>query len=186
MSEPLSKVDSAVGGLSSSPPKASANAKPSKRASSSVPGVYTVEQLYETKTKLNVAPETLKTGWKINTSPTTIEEKEILNKLLINPPVKRIDIHFPLGMVVTARKNSGVTIKDALDAIHKPYKKKADDELDNGYLAGFIWDGEHPDLKNEEERKTEWTRLQILLQSTPGATNTGGGKKKKNKDKSEE
>jgi hypothetical protein len=38
--------------------------------------------------------------------------------------VKRIDLHFPLGMEVTARNLRGVTIKDALDAIYKAYKKK--------------------------------------------------------------
>jgi len=43
---------------------------------------------------------------------------------LVNPPVKKIDLHFPLGLTVTARNLKGVTIKDALDAIHKPYKKK--------------------------------------------------------------
>ena len=44
--------------------------------------------------------------------------------LLVNPPVKRIDLHFPLGLEVTARNSKGVTIKDALDAIHKQFKKK--------------------------------------------------------------
>jgi hypothetical protein len=43
---------------------------------------------------------------------------------LVNPPVKRIDLHFPLGLEVTARNSKGVTIKDALDAIHKRFKKK--------------------------------------------------------------
>lgn len=44
--------------------------------------------------------------------------------MLTKPPVKRIDLHFPLGMEVTARNLKGVTIKDALDAIHKSYKKR--------------------------------------------------------------
>lgn len=43
---------------------------------------------------------------------------------LVNPPVKKIDLHFPLGLEVTARNSKGVTIKDALDAIHKQFKKK--------------------------------------------------------------
>jgi len=43
---------------------------------------------------------------------------------LITPPVKKIDLHFPLGLEVTARNSKGVTIKDALDAIHKQFKKK--------------------------------------------------------------
>jgi len=61
---------------------------------------------------------------KLNTSPATLEEKETLKKFLTNPPVKKIDLHFPLGLEVTARNLKGVTIKDALDAIHKQYKKK--------------------------------------------------------------
>jgi hypothetical protein len=44
--------------------------------------------------------------------------------LLVNPPVKKIDLHFPLGLEVTARNSKGVTVKDALDAIHKRFKKK--------------------------------------------------------------
>lgn len=61
---------------------------------------------------------------KLNSSPSTVEEKEYLKKMLTTPPVKRIDLHFPLGLEVTARNLRGVTIKDALDAIYKQYKKK--------------------------------------------------------------
>lgn len=61
---------------------------------------------------------------KINTSPATIDEKDMLKKLLTTPPVKKIDLHFPLGLEVTARNLKGVTIKDALDAIHKQFKKR--------------------------------------------------------------
>lgn len=61
---------------------------------------------------------------KINTSPSTVEEKDILKKMLTTPPIKKIDLHFPLGMEVVARNLRGVTIKDALDAIHKAYKKR--------------------------------------------------------------
>lgn len=43
---------------------------------------------------------------------------------LVTPPVKKIDLHFPLGLEVTARNLKGVTIKDALDAIYKQFKKK--------------------------------------------------------------
>lgn len=43
---------------------------------------------------------------------------------LVNPPVKKIDLHFPLGLEVTARNMKGVTVKDALDAIYKQFKKK--------------------------------------------------------------
>lgn len=61
---------------------------------------------------------------KLNTSPSTIEDKEVLKKPLCFPLIKKIDLHFPLGLEVTARNMKGVTIKDALDAIHKQMKKK--------------------------------------------------------------
>lgn len=44
--------------------------------------------------------------------------------MLTTPPVKKIDLHFPLGLEVTARNLKGVTIKDAMDAIHKSFKKR--------------------------------------------------------------
>jgi hypothetical protein len=69
----------------------------------------------------------------------------------------------------------GVTIKDALDAIHKAFKKRADDELDKPYLAGFEWDKEE-----------SWTRLIVHLQTQPTTSgfgpSSGGKKKKKNKE----
>ena len=61
---------------------------------------------------------------KLNTAPTSLDDKEVLKKLLTNPPVKKIDLHFPLGLEVSARNLKGVTIKDALDAIYKQFKKK--------------------------------------------------------------
>jgi hypothetical protein len=61
---------------------------------------------------------------KLNTSPATLDEKDVLKKMLTTPPVKKIDLHFPLGLEVTARNLKGVTIKDALDAIYKQFKKK--------------------------------------------------------------
>jgi hypothetical protein len=69
-------------------------------------------------------PPVLHVFRKINKSPSTVEEKDILKKLLTSPPVKKIDLHFPLGLEVTARNLKGVTIKDALDAIHKQFRKK--------------------------------------------------------------
>ncbi|TQN70158.1 hypothetical protein CSHISOI_05307 [Colletotrichum shisoi] len=171
MTEPLSKVDSAVGGLSQSPPK---EHKTRRQSSAAAPGVYNVKDLEEQKIELELAPETQRTGWKINTSSSTVEDKDILKLPLSKPPVKKIDLHFPLGMEVTARNLKGVTIKDALDAIHKAYKKRADDELDKPYLAGFEWDKEE-----------SWTRLVVHLQKQPatggGNFSGGGGKKKKNK-----
>ena len=61
---------------------------------------------------------------KINKSPTTVEDPAILKMPLTTPPVKKIDLHFPLGLEVTARNLKGVTIKDALDAIYKSFKKR--------------------------------------------------------------
>jgi hypothetical protein len=173
MSEPLTKVDSAVQGLSSSPPKESKH----RRASSSANGVMNINDLEAQKIDIAVAPETQRLGWKINTSPTTVEDKEFLKKMLTTPPVKKIDLHFPLGLEVTARNLKGVTVKDALDAIHKQFKKRADDELDLPYLAGFEWDKEE-----------SWTRLVVHLRKDAGQTGFGGsgGKKKKNKDKADE
>jgi hypothetical protein len=163
MSEPLSKVDSAVQGLSSSPPKETKH----RRASSSANGVMNINDLEAQGIDLQIAKETQKLGWKINTSPTTIDDKEYLKKVLTTPPVKKIDLHFPLGLEVTARNLKGVTIKDALDAIHKQFKKRADDELDLPYLAGFEWDKEE-----------SWTRLVVHLQKDAGHQ-VGGSKKKK-------
>ena len=116
-----------------------------------------------------------------------------MKKFLTTPPVKKIDLHFPLGLEVTARNLKGVTIKDALDAIHKQFKKKvctnhfkreisivltvstqADDELELPVLAGFEWDKEE-----------SWTRL-IVHQKKEGAPSSGGGKKKKNKNSEDE
>lgn len=51
------------------------------------------------------------------------------------PPIKKIDLKFPLGLEVTARNMKGVTIKDAMDAIHKQFKKKV--RLDQLMLLGL-------------------------------------------------
>jgi len=144
---PLSKIDSGVQGLSSSPP---AEKGGHRRASSSVAGVYNVNDLEKEGKELLIAKETQKLNWKINTSPVALDDKETLKKMLTTPPVKKIDLHFPLGLEVTARNLKGVTIKDALDAIYKQYRKKADDELENPVLAGFEWDKEE-----------SWTRLVV-------------------------
>jgi len=169
MSEPLSKVDSAVQGLSSSPPKDAV--KGHRRASSSAAGVYNVNDLEAQGLELKIAPETQRLGWKINTSPSTVEEKEHLKKFLTTPPVKKIDLRFPLGLEVTARNLKGVTIKDGLDAIYKAYKKRADDELDRPFLAGFEWDKEE-----------SWTRLIVHLQKDAGPMTHVSKKKKKGGD----
>lgn len=63
---------------------------------------------------------------RINKSPMALDdpEKAFLKKFLTTPPVKKIDLHFPLGLEVTARNMKGVTIKDACDAIYKQFRKK--------------------------------------------------------------
>ncbi|KAJ5466883.1 hypothetical protein N7475_004635 [Penicillium sp. IBT 31633x] len=173
MSVPLTKVDSAIAGLSISDEKPDTNEKAvkgkksHKRTSSTADGVWNIKDLEEQKVEITLPIETQKTGWKLNTSPSTIEDKDILKMPLVNPPVKKIDLHFPLGLEVTARNSKGVTIKDALDAIHKQFKKKADDELDKPYLAGFEWD------KDEC-----WTRL-IVHQKKEGAPQQPSKKSKK-------
>ncbi|KAK5132918.1 hypothetical protein LTR08_008364 [Meristemomyces frigidus] len=162
----LSKVDSAIDDAPASP----SESKPRhRRTSSTVSGVFRIEDLEQDGADLKIAPETQKLNWKINSSPSTVEDKDMLKKLLTTPPIKKIDLHFPLGLEVTARNLKGVTIKDALDVIYKQYKKKADDELDNPYLAGFEWD--------REECYTKF----IVHQKKSGDAPSGGGKKKKAK-----
>ncbi|CAI7626943.1 unnamed protein product [Penicillium discolor] len=191
MSVPLTKVDSAIAGLSISDEKPGiekeVKAKTHRRASSTVEGVWNIKDLgkdiinlsggndtdgtaEEQKMDIELPIETQKTGWKLNTSPSTIEDKDILKMFLVTPPVKKIDLHFPLGLEVTARNLKGVTIKDALDAIYKQFKKKADDELDKPYLAGFEWDKEEC-----------WTRL-VVHQKKEGAPQPSKKSKKKSKD----
>ncbi|KAK8196630.1 hypothetical protein M8818_006795 [Zalaria obscura] len=135
---PLTKVDSAVSDGSPTSDKKISH----RRTSSSVSGVFNINDLEKENVDLAIAPETQKLNWKLNTSPNTVDDKDVLKKLLVTPPVKKIDLHFPLGLEVTARNMKGVTIKDALDAIHKQFKKKQDDELENPILAGFEWDRE--------------------------------------------
>ncbi|ROW01259.1 hypothetical protein VMCG_05953 [Cytospora schulzeri] len=191
MTEPLAKVDSAIDGLDTHH-DVKGTKKP-RMSSVAAPGVWNVKDLgmifectlyngpsMEQKIDLKLAPETQKTGWKVNTSPSTVEDKEILKTMLTEPPIKKIDLHFPLGLEVTARNLKGVTIKDALDAIHKQFKKRAslpsatfsvsqqDDELEKPYLAGFEWDPEE-----------SWTRLVVHLQSHSGVPPTSGKKKNK-------
>jgi len=171
--EPLTKIDSAISGLSSSPPDSKGAAKGHRRASSSAAGVYNINDLEKEGKELQIAKETQRLNWRLNTSPGTIDEKDVLKKFLTEPPVKKIDLHFPLGLEVTARNLKGVTIKDALDAIHKQFKKKADDELELPVLAGFEWDKEE-----------SWTRL-IVHQKKEGQAPSSKKKGKKGKEDEE-
>ncbi|KAF2083495.1 hypothetical protein K490DRAFT_51497 [Saccharata proteae CBS 121410] len=165
---PLTKVDSAI--EYGSPPKD--HKKGHRRASSSVADVYNIADLEKENKDLKIAPETQKLNWRLNTSPAKLDDQDVLKKPLVVPMVKKIDLHFPLGLEVTARNLRGVTIKDALDAIYKQFKKKADDELENPVLAGFEWD-----------REECYTRF-IVHQKKEGAPPPS--KKSKKKDKSEE
>ena len=103
---------------------------------------------------------------KMNTSPSTVQDPSILKKMLTEPPLKKIDLHFPLGLEVTARNLKGVTIKDAFDAIHKQFKKKADDEMEEPYFKGFEWDPEE-----------SWTRLKVHSQKEGAPVSKKKGKK---------
>jgi len=159
----LSKVDSAVEHGDASKGQKVAH----RRASSSASNVKTMADLEKEGVEIKIAPETQQLNWKLNSSPSTIDEKELLKKPLCIPMVRKVDLHFPLGLEVTARNLKGVTIKDALDAIHKQFKKKADDELDLPYLAGFEWDKEEC-----------YTRF-IVHQKATGAPSSSKSKKKK-------
>ncbi|KAJ5379561.1 hypothetical protein N7509_012680 [Penicillium cosmopolitanum] len=192
MSVPLTKVDSAIAGLSldDKPPVPSEKEvkKGHKRLSSQGANVWNIKDLEAQKIELELPIETQKTGWRLNTSPNTVEDKDILGMYLVTPPVKKIELHFPLGLEVSARNLKGVTIKDAMDAIYKQYKKKAslnsspqnspplphsikDDELEEPFLKGFEWDKEEC-----------WTRL-IVHQSSTGPPKESGSKKSKKKNK---
>ncbi|KAK8062865.1 hypothetical protein PG997_014962 [Apiospora hydei] len=170
MTEPLTKVDSAVQGLEN---KITSPAKEKRRASSYAEGVMNIEELRRSTP--------LPPRWKRRRSCRSISP---------SPPVKRIDLVTSLGMKITARSMKGVTIKDALDAIHKANKKRSDDELEKPYLEGFEWAANNPPayMTKEEDiekyKDEEWTVLHIRLQSTPTvSSSSGGGKKKKNKNK---
>ncbi|GAB7361079.1 hypothetical protein MBLNU230_g1117t1 [Neophaeotheca triangularis] len=168
---PLSKVDSAISEGHASPGESKIK---HRRTSSTVSGVFNINDMEKEGADLKIAPETQKLNWKINTSPQSIDDKDYLKKYLTDPPIKKIDLHFPLGLEVTARNMKGVTIKDAMDAIHKQFKKKADDELEAPYLAGFEWD--------REECYTKF----IVHQKKTGEAAAPAGGKKKNKAKKEE
>ncbi|KAF2143598.1 uncharacterized protein K452DRAFT_285636 [Aplosporella prunicola CBS 121167] len=172
---PLSKVDSAVEpGSPTHEHKLEHKAR--RRSSASNPDVHNINDLEKQNVDLAIAPETQKLNWKLNTSPATLEDwKDALKKPLVTPMVKKIDLHFPLGLDVTARNLKGVTIKDALDAIYKQFKKRSDDELDNPILAGFEWD-----------REECYTRFIVHQKKDAGPAPTKKSKKKDKEAKAEE
>ena len=140
-----------------------------RRASSSATGVLSEKEIVEGGIALKLDKNIGKIGWKINTSPTTLAESELLTKHISNPPCKKFELISPLGTSFIARDQKGVTYKTALDAIHKQYKKKADDELTEPYLLGFYHD----------EDDSNPTILRIGFGKEGGAVN----KKKKGGDK---
>jgi hypothetical protein len=145
--------------------------KTKRRASSMAADVYRIEDLEKEGKKIEISIETQKLNWKLNKSPTTVEDPAVLKLPLTEPKLKSIALHFPLGLEVTARNLKGVTIKDALDAIHKQFKKRADDEFEKPYLMGFEWDPEEC-----------YTRFIVHQSATPTTSmSSGGGKKKKGK-----
>ncbi|KAJ4368350.1 hypothetical protein N0V83_006706 [Neocucurbitaria cava] len=168
----LQKVDSLV-----EEPKDGAAKKGHRRVSSMAADVYNIEDLEKEKKEIKISAETQKLGWKLNKSSTTVEDPAVLKLPLTEPKLKKITLHFPLGLEVTARNLKGVTIKDALDAIHKQFKKRADDEFDKPFLAGFEWDPEEC-----------YTRFIVHQTNTPTSAMSGapGGSKKKKKAAAEE
>jgi len=153
-------------------------AKKGRRQSSMAADVYRIEDLEKEKKEIKISIETQKLGWKLNKSPTTIDEPAVLKLPLTEPKLKSIALHFPLGLEVTARNLKGVTIKDALDAIHKQFKKRADDEFEKPYLAGFEWD--------PEECYTRFIVHQSVQPTSSSSGAPGGKKKKAKKDAIEE
>ena len=75
---------------------------------------------------------------KLNESPSKVEDPAVLKLPLCTPKLKKITLHFPLGLEVTARNMKGVTIKDALDAIHKQFKKRVCNLLSYIFACGII------------------------------------------------
>ncbi|KAF2129328.1 hypothetical protein P153DRAFT_17482 [Dothidotthia symphoricarpi CBS 119687] len=143
-----------------------------RRRSSLAPDVYAIEDLEKENVELKISIETQKLGWKLNKSSMTVDDPAVLKLPLTEPKVKKITLHFPLGLEVVARNLKGVTIKDALDAIHKQFKKRADDEFEKPYLAGFEWD-----------REDCYTRFIVHQSAVPTSSMSSGGNSSKKKKK---
>jgi len=117
-------------------------AKHKRTASSVVAGIYTAAEIESEGKSLEISKDVQRLNWKINTSPATLQEPDILKKMVTTPPMSKLELKFPTGLTVTTRNKKGVTVKDCLDAIWKQYRKKADDELDLPILSNFIFDKE--------------------------------------------
>jgi len=125
---------------------------------------------------LKVAKEISRLNWKMNTHPSNLDDWKSLKEVPISTPkVKLLDIYFPLGLLVTARASAssavGVSVYDVLVAIHKQFKKKADDEFENPVLGNLEW-GRSEDLTSKEH----WPAV-VLVSQKKEAPATG---KKKN------
>lgn len=149
-----------------------------RRVSSMAADVYRIEDLEKENKHIEISIETQKLNWKLNKSPSTVEDPAVLKLPLTEPKLKSITLHFPLGLEVVARNMKGVTIKDALDAIHKQFKKRADDEFEKPYLMGFEWD--------PSECYTRFIVHQSANPTAPNAFASGGKKKKAKKAEGEE
>jgi len=120
-----------------------AEAKHKRTGSTAVTGVYSAADLEAENKEVVVIKEVGKLNWKMNTSPTTCQEPEVMKKFVCNPPMNKIDLTFDTGMVLTARNRKGVTVKDCLDVIWKQFRKKADDEMDKPILDNFNWNKDY-------------------------------------------
>jgi len=119
---PLEKADSGVPAVSAE--RSATLAK--RRASSMISGIWSIQDLEEDKKELQIAKETQVLNWRLNKSPKKLEDPEhgYLKKYLTTPPVKKINLQFASGLKVVASNLKGVTIGDALEAIHKQFRKK--------------------------------------------------------------
>jgi len=160
------------GVLSSSPPAdvdtpASPKGKGHRRGSSSVTDVYKPAELKELlgeEGELKLAKEVGRLNWKMNTHPSHLDDWKQLKQVPISSPkVKLLDIYFPMGLHVTARAGAssalGVSVYDVLAAIHKQFKKKADDELEMPVLGNLEW-GRSEDLRSKEH----WPAVVLVAQ----------------------
>lgn len=164
-----------------SEPPLSPTVKKHRRGSSSVTDVLKPEELKivlgEDK-DLVISKEVAKLNWKMNSSPMALDEAKAMKEVPVsNPKVRKLNIFFSTGLHVTARASPsstvGVSVYDVLTAIHKLFKKKADDELENPVLANIEW-GRGDDLKNA---CAEWPAAVLVTQKRE-QEKTG---KKKNK-----
>jgi len=174
-SSDLAKVDSAVQGLE---PASPSRTKPGhRRKSSSDNNVVDIKTLDRESVKFS--DEIAQLGWKINASTSSAADKEVLKKMLTDPPVKSIEFCMPLtsdtaGIEFKVVKPKGVTIKDVMDKLSKKYKDKHDEDLPFGeqraFLQGFVWNA----------------HLQKFIVQLGEESLGGGSGKKKKKEKKED